>query len=114
VLWGSGKPKREFLHVSDLAKACIFLLEHYDSPETINVGTGNDLTIRNVAELISNVTGYTGNIIQDETKPDGTPRKVLDVTRINELGWKSEITLEQGLQDTYQWFLENQTHLRAK
>ena len=114
VLWGTGTPKREFLHVSDLAKACIFLLENYDSPETINVGTGNDASIREVAELVAKVVGYKGEIVQDESKPDGTPRKVLDVSRINQLGWNSEISLEHGLKETYDWFVANSNKLRAK
>lgn len=114
VLWGTGTPKREFLHVSDLAKACIFLLENYDSPETINVGTGIDASIREVAELVAQVVGYKGQIVQDQSKPDGTPRKVLDVSRLNQLGWSSEVPLEQGLRETYSWFIENSTKLRAK
>jgi GDP-L-fucose synthase len=114
VLWGTGTPKREFLHVSDLAKACIFLLENYDSPETINVGTGIDASIREVAGIVAQVVGYEGEIVQDVSKPDGTPRKVLDVSRLNRLGWNAEVTLEQGLKETYSWFVENSTKLRAK
>lgn len=114
ILWGTGKPKREFLHVSDLAKACVFLLENYDSPETINLGTGVDSSIREIAELVAKVVGFQGTIIQDETKPDGTPRKVLDVSRINNIGWKSQIALEEGLKSTYSWYLENIDQLRAK
>ena len=106
VLWGSGTPRREFLHVDDLAAASLFLLEHYDSPETINVGVGQDVTIRELAEIVADVVGYDGEVIQDTSKPDGTPRKLLDVSRINELGWKATVPLRAGIAATYQWFLE--------
>lgn len=106
TLWGSGSPKREFLHVDDLAKAILFLLEGYDDAVAINVGTGVDLEIRELANLIAQVTGYNGDIEWDTSKPDGTPRKLLDVSRINKLGWRSEITLEQGVASTYQWYLQ--------
>jgi GDP-L-fucose synthase len=107
VLWGSGTPRREFLHVDDLAAASLFLLEHYDSPETINVGVGQDVTIRELAEIVADVVGFGGEVIQDTSKPDGTPRKLLDVSRINELGWKATIPLRTGIAATYQWFLEH-------
>jgi GDP-L-fucose synthase len=106
TLWGSGSPKREFLHVDDLAKAILFLLEGYDDAVAINVGTGIDLEIRELANLIAQVTGYSGDIEWDTSKPDGTPRKLLDVSRINKLGWQSEITLEQGVASTYDWYLQ--------
>jgi GDP-L-fucose synthase len=106
TLWGSGSPKREFLHVDDLAKAILFLLEGYDDAVAINVGTGVDLEIRELANLIANVTDYSGEIHWDTSKPDGTPRKLLDVTRINSLGWRSEIRLEQGITSTYAWYLK--------
>jgi GDP-L-fucose synthase len=106
TLWGSGSPKREFLHVDDLARAILFLLEGYDDAVAINVGTGVDLEIRELANLIANVTDYSGEIHWDKSKPDGTPRKLLDVTRINSLGWKSEIALEQGIASTYEWYLQ--------
>jgi GDP-L-fucose synthase len=106
TLWGTGGPYREFLHVDDLAVACVFLMENYNSPELVNVGTGTDITIRNVAELVGKVVGYTGRIEWDTTKPDGTPRKLLDVTRLNKLGWKASIPLEVGLRATYEWWLE--------
>jgi GDP-L-fucose synthase len=106
TLWGSGSPKREFLHVDDLAKAILFLLEGYDDTVAINVGTGIDLEIRELANLIAQVTGYNGEIEWDTSKPDGTPRKLLDVTRINSLGWKSSIELIDGIQSTYEWFLK--------
>jgi GDP-L-fucose synthase len=106
TLWGSGSPKREFLHVDDLAKAILFLLEGYDDAVAINVGTGVDLEIRELANLIAQVTGYNGDIEWDTSKPDGTPRKLLDVSRINRLGWRSEIALEQGVASTYKWYLQ--------
>jgi GDP-L-fucose synthase len=106
MLWGSGQPKREFLHVDDLAKAVLFLLAEYDDPIAINVGTGTDVEIRKLAELISTIVGFSGEIQWDTSKPDGTPRKLLDVTRINSLGWKSEIALEQGIASTYEWYLQ--------
>jgi GDP-L-fucose synthase len=106
TLWGSGSPKREFLHVDDLAKAILFLLEGYDDAVAINVGTGVDLEIRELANLIAQVTDYAGEIHWDTSKPDGTPRKLLDVSRINKLGWRSEITLEQGVASTYEWYLQ--------
>jgi len=106
TLWGSGTPRREFLHVDDLAKAVLFLLQGYDDGTAINVGTGVDLEIRELANLIAQVTNYHGQINWDTSKPDGTPQKLLDVTRINNLGWTSEITLDQGLRSTYEWFVE--------
>jgi GDP-L-fucose synthase len=105
TLWGSGSPRREFLHVDDLAKAVLFLLQGYDEATAINVGTGVDLEIRELASLIAQVTNYNGQIQWDTSKPDGTPQKLLDVGRINKLGWTSEITLDQGLQMTYEWFV---------
>lgn len=106
TLWGSGSPRREFLHVDDLAKAILFLIRGYDDATAINVGTGVDLEIRELATLIARVTDYRGQIKWDTAKPDGTPRKLLDVGRINNLGWKSEITLDQGLKTTYEWFVD--------
>jgi GDP-L-fucose synthase len=106
TLWGSGSPRREFLHVDDLAKAVLFLLRGYDEATAINVGTGVDLEIRELASLISQITGYNGQIKWDTSKPDGTPQKLLDVGRINNLGWTSEITLDQGLKTTYEWFVD--------
>lgn len=105
TLWGSGSPRREFLHVDDLAKAVLFLLQGYDGATAINVGTGVDLEISELAGLIAQVTGYDGQIDWDTSKPDGTPQKLLDVGRINNLGWTSEITLNQGLRTTYDWFV---------
>ena len=107
IVWGTGKPRREFLHVDDLASACLLLLEKYDSPEIINVGYGEDVSIRELAELICDVVGFNGELAWDTSKPDGTPRKLLDVTKLRELGWKPAITLRNGVASTYEWFLAN-------
>jgi GDP-L-fucose synthase len=107
IVWGTGKPRREFLHVDDLAAACLLLLEKYDSPEIINLGCGEDVTIRELAELICEVVGFNGKLVWDKTKPDGTPRKLLDVTRIRKLGWQPTIPLRKGIAQTYEWFLAN-------
>jgi GDP-L-fucose synthase len=104
VIWGSGAPRREFLHVDDLADAALFLMKHYDAPELVNIGTGNDLTIRELAEMIGRLTGYRGKLVFDPSKPDGTPRKLLDVSKINGLGWKARIPFEQGIGDTLRWY----------
>ncbi len=104
VVWGSGKPLREFLHVDDLAAACLFLLQNYDSPEIINIGTGIDLTIRELAELICDVVGFKGELTFDASKPDGTPRKLLDISKIISLGWEPTIPLREGIAQTYDWF----------
>ncbi|MEM8866317.1 MAG: GDP-L-fucose synthase, partial [Planctomycetota bacterium] len=106
-IWGTGSPKREFLHVDDLADACLFLMEHYDDSETINVGTGEDLAIRDLAELVRDTVCPAAKLTFDTSMPDGTPRKLLDVSRLHALGWRHEIDLPQGVADTYQWFLEN-------
>ena len=106
VVWGSGKPRREFLHVDDLASACLFLLENYDSPEIINIGSGTDLTIRELAELICEVVGFDGGLKFDPTKPDGTPRKLLDISKIQSLGWKPTIPLREGIARTYDRFMK--------
>jgi len=107
IVWGSGKPRREFLHVDDLASACVLLLEQYDSPEIINVGCGEDISIRELAELICDVVGFDGELTWDANKPDGTPRKLLDVTELQALGWKPSIPLRDGIARTYEWFLAN-------
>jgi GDP-L-fucose synthase len=107
IVWGSGKPRREFLHVDDLASACLFLLEKYDSPEIINVGCGEDISIRDLAELICDVVGFDGEFAWDTTKPDGTPRKLLDITKLRNLGWQPAIPLRDGIAQTYNWFLKN-------
>lgn len=119
-LWGTGAPRREFLYVEDLADAVVFLMENIDAEEIykqnisqINVGTGEDLEIGNLAELIKELVGYKGKIEYDTTKPDGTPRKLLDVSRLNQLGWKHSTTLEEGLRKTYEWFLRNYSSAKA-
>ncbi|MDH6278246.1 GDP-L-fucose synthase [Aurantimicrobium minutum] len=114
VIWGSGTPRREFLYVDDLADACIFLLNHYDSPDTINVGVGSDVSISELAKLIADVVGYEGLLSQDLSKPDGTPQKLLDVSRINSLGWEARTSLDDGIDKTYRWFLENEANVRNK
>ena len=107
VIWGTGTPRRELLHVDDMAAAAVFLMEHYDQTEFINVGTGEDVTIAELAQLVAKVTGFKGELVFDTTKPDGTPRKLLDVTRLHATGWRHSIELEAGVRSTYQWFLEN-------
>ncbi|MEM7315147.1 MAG: GDP-L-fucose synthase [Planctomycetota bacterium] len=107
TVWGTGSPRREFLHVDDLADACLFLLENYSDPTTINVGTGDDLTIKSLAELVGQVVNPDAELVFDTDKPDGTPRKMLDVSRLHNLGWKHSISLEEGVRATYQWFCEN-------
>ena len=107
TVWGTGKPRREFLHVDDLASACLLLLEKYDSPEIINVGCGEDISIRELSELICNVVGFDGELTWDTSKPDGTPRKLLEVTKLRALGWKPAIPLQDGIARTYEWFLAN-------
>ena len=113
VLWGTGTPRREFLHVDDLAAASLFLLENYDSADTINIGVGEDVTIRELAEMVADVVGFDGELVQDPSKPDGTPRKLLDVSRINDLGWKATVPLRDGIASTYQWFLEHRAAIRG-
>lgn len=107
TLWGTGAVYREFLHVDDLADALLFLMQNYNSSEIINVGTGQDLTIKELAETIKEILGYTGQITWDSTKPDGTPKKLLDVSRLNNLGWKAKIGLEEGIKSTYDWYKNN-------
>jgi GDP-L-fucose synthase len=107
TLWGTGSPKREFLHVDDLAEACVFLMNRYHETELINIGVGKDLSIKELAEMIQRIVGYEGSIVFDETKPDGTPRKLLDVSKIHGLGWRARISLEEGIRSTYQWYLEH-------
>ena len=104
TLWGTGSPKREFLHSDDLGRACLFLLENYHDDVAINVGVGDDISIRDLADLIQRIVGFEGDVLWDDTKPDGTPRKLLDVSRITALGWTSQIGLEDGIRSTYEWF----------
>ncbi len=106
-VWGTGNPKREFLYVDDLAQACGFLMEHYSSDETINVGYGEDIAIRDVAQTVADVIGFTGSITNDLRKPDGMPRKLMDSTKINGLGWKASTSLKDGIAKTYTWYLEH-------
>jgi GDP-L-fucose synthase len=110
--WGTGKPRREFLHVDDMAEACLHLMEHYDGPEQVNVGTGRDVTIREIAETIGRVVGFTGTTEWDTDKPDGTPQKLLDVSKLAEAGWTAKIGLEEGLRSTVQWYREHANSLR--
>jgi GDP-L-fucose synthase len=107
TLWGSGKPKREFCHVDDCADACLFLMQGYSGSGIINIGVGKDLAISELAQTVIEVVGYTGKIVYDATKPDGTPRKLVDVSKINNLGWRAKIPLREGIEHTYQWFLKN-------
>jgi GDP-L-fucose synthase len=109
VAWGTGSPKREFLHVDDLADACAFLLTLENPPDWINVGTGTDVTIRELTECVAAVTGFSGKIVWDSTKPDGTPRKLMDVSRLSGLGWTAKIALREGVAKTYASFLAEKT-----
>ena len=106
-VWGTGSPFREFLHVDDLADACVFLMKNYHGSEIINIGTGIDLTIRELAGMIKDVVGYNGEIFWDRAKPDGTPRKLLDISRIAALGWQPRISLRDGLRSTYEWYVKH-------
>lgn len=113
VLWGTGSPFREFLHVDDLAEATLFLMRNYNAPEVINIGAGRDITIRELATLIAEVTNYSGEITWDASKPDGTPKKLLDTSRLSALGWQPRIPLREGLEATYRWFLEHEGGVRG-
>jgi GDP-L-fucose synthase len=110
VVWGTGSPRREFLHVDDAAEACLFLMEEYEHPEIINIGVGNDHTIADMAGIIKKITGYSGKIIFDDSKPDGTPRKLLNVDKINAMGWTSNIPLEEGIEGTYKDFSDRYSY----
>jgi GDP-L-fucose synthase len=107
TVWGTGTPRREFIHVDDLASAAVFLMKRYDQPEIINVGVGEDVTIAELARMVAAVTGYTGGIVFDTSKPDGTPRKLLDVNRLHGLGWHHSKPLDEGIRSTYEWFQQN-------
>ena len=111
-LWGTGSPRREFLYVEDLADACIFLMKNYNENKFVNVGTGKDITIRELANIVKDVVGYEGNINWDKSKPDGTPQKLLDISKIKTLGWKPKISLKEGIKKSYDWFC-NQNLLRT-
>jgi GDP-L-fucose synthase len=106
-VWGTGQPRREFLHVDDLADACLFVMLHHEGEQLLNIGVGEDVTIRELAELVQRVVGYRGELRFDPSKPDGTPRKLLDVSRLRALGWSARIPLERGLAETYAWFVQN-------
>jgi GDP-L-fucose synthase len=107
TLWGTGTPRREFLHVDDMADACVFLMELYEEPGFLNIGCGEDVTIRELAELVRRVVGFTGNILWDSAKPDGTPRKLLDVSKLKAVGWSASTSLDAGVLSTYRWYLEH-------
>ncbi len=110
--WGTGSPRREFLHVDDMASACLHLMEHYDGPQQVNVGTGTDTTIKEVAELIADITGYTGAVEWDTSKPDGTPQKLLDVSKLKGEGWEPKYDLRSGLEHTIEWYHQNKDNIR--
>jgi len=114
TLWGTGNTKREFMHVDDMADACVHVIENYNDNEPVNIGSGDETSILDFANIIKNTVGYEGEIFRDLSKPDGTPRKLLDCSKLNDLGWKPSISLEKGLVDFYQWFLDNQCNLRQK
>lgn len=114
VVWGTGTPRREFIHVDDLAAACVHLLAHYDDPSPVNVGVGEDITIADLARLVADTVGYTGRIVWDTSRPDGTPRKLLDVSRLRATGWRPEITLAQGLRSTVRWYMEHAASLTGQ
>ena len=111
-VWGTGTPKREFLHVDDMADASVFLMNHYDDEQFVNVGVGEDVSIKELAEIVKHTVGFAGELKFDSSKPDGTPRKLLDVTKLNEAGWQAKINLVEGVKSTYQWFLDNEQSYR--
>ncbi|MGN0247339.1 MAG: GDP-L-fucose synthase family protein [Lachnospiraceae bacterium] len=111
-LWGTGSPLREFLYVDDMADACVFLLENYDGEQHVNIGTGKELTIKELAELVKKTVGFEGEIVWNKTMPDGTPRKLTNVTKLHELGWTHKVELEEGVKLAYEWFKENVDHAR--
>src|SRR5690625_4138763 len=113
VMWGTGSPRREFLHVDDLADAAVFLMDSYSGEDIVNVGVGEDITIRELAEMVRDVVGFEGEIVQDTSKPDGTPRKLLDVSRLQAQGWTASMPLRDGVDETYRWFLGHQDSFRA-
>ena len=108
TIWGTGTPRREFLHVDDLARACTMLMEHYSGDSPVNIGTGEDLPIIELAQLIAEVAGFRGQILTDPSRPDGTPRKLLDVSRLNAMGWQASVSLADGIRSTYEWYANNQ------
>lgn len=114
TVWGTGTPLREFLYVDDLADALLFLMQHYNEPSFVNVGTGEEISIKDLALTIKAVVGYEGELVFDTTKPDGTPRKLLDVSRLKEAGWQAKTGLKEGIEQTYDWFLQSQDNIRGK
>jgi len=112
ALWGTGTPRREFLHVDDLARACLFLMDNYDSAEIINVGVGEDISIAELARLVAEAVGYSGAVEFDSSRPDGTPRKLLDSTRVTQLGWRAQINLREGVRRTYEWYVQHEDAAR--
>jgi GDP-L-fucose synthase len=113
-IWGSGRPRREFLHVDDLADAVVFLMKTWSDEEAINIGTGTDVTIAELAGLIANVVGFTGHFVFDHSKPDGTPRKLLDVSKLTALGWRPRIDLETGIRQTNEWYIADRARERPE
>lgn len=113
-IWGTGKPKREFLYVDDLADACVFLMQNYDDPAIVNIGTGTDISIEELAETIGKITKFPGKIVFDFTKPDGASQKLLDVSKLNKLGWKAKTALEEGIKKSYEWFTDEYQHILQK
>jgi GDP-L-fucose synthase len=113
VIWGTGTPRREIMYVDDMANACIYLMQNYSGEDFVNIGVGDDISIRDFAEMIADVVGFTGRFTYDTSKPDGTPRKLVDVSRLSALGWSSQISLREGVERTYGWFLENEDKLRT-
>lgn len=112
TLWGTGTPLREFLYVDDMADACVFLLENYSGEQHVNIGTGKEVTIRELAETVKSVVDYRGQIVWDQTMPDGTPRKLTDVTKLHGLGWQHKVELEEGVRLAYEWFKSNVNEAR--
>lgn len=110
TIWGTGTPKREFLYIDDLADACVFLMNNYDAAGIVNIGVGDDISINELAHLVKRIMGYSGEIVYDSSKPDGTPRKLLDVSRLNSLGWRAKISLEEGIARTYEWYVKEGQH----
>ena len=110
TIWGTGTPKREFLYIDDLADACVFLMNNYDAAGIVNIGVGDDISINELARLVKRLMGYSGEIVYDSSKPDGTPRKLLDVSRLNSLGWKAKISLKEGIARTYEWYVKEGQH----
>ncbi len=113
TIWGTGTPRREFMHVDDMAGACVYLMRHYSDGEIVNVGTGTDVSILELAQLVAEVVGYQGEIRTDPTRPDGTPRKLMNVGRLEALGWKAKVGLREGVEETYRWFVENRAVVRG-